>query len=135
MNKIVAFLLLCSCIAFSAKAQENTGSIKGVVLNADGKPAPGASVLLTAKQITVTTDEHGVFNIANLEPGLYELVITLIGHEPVTQTVKVSAGKTTQPAISLKVANIQLSDVTVTGKSDLRTAKEQAYTVTAIDAT
>jgi outer membrane receptor protein involved in Fe transport len=135
MNKIVAFLLLCSCMAFTAAAQENTGSIKGVVLNADGKPAPAASVLLAARQITVTTDEHGIFRIANLQPGSYELVITLIGHEPVTHTVKVNAGKTAQPAISLKVANKQLSDVTVTGKSDLRAVKEQAYTVTAIDAT
>jgi outer membrane cobalamin receptor len=135
MNKIVAFLLLCSCMAFTAKAQENTGSIKGVVLNADGKPAPAASVLLTARQITVTTDEHGIFRIANLQPGSYELVITLIGHEPVTHTVKVNAGKTAEPAISLKVANKHLTDVTVTGKSDLRAVKAQAYTVTAIDAT
>lgn len=135
MNKIVAFLLLCCTVMLSAKAQENPGSIKGVVLNADGKPAPAASVLLTSKQITVTTDEHGIFKIANLQPGSYELVITLIGHDPVTQTVKVTAGKTAQPAITLKKVNKQLSDVTVTGKSDLRAVKEQAYTVTAIDAT
>lgn len=135
MNKIVAFLILCSCVVFAAKAQDNTGSVKGVVLNADGKPAPAASVVLTAKQITVTTDEHGIFKIANLQPGSYELVISLIGHESVIQTVKVTAGKTTHPAISLKVANKELKDVTVTGKSELRAVKQQAYTVTAIDAT
>ncbi len=135
MNKIVAFLLLCSWMALTATAQENTGSIKGVVLNADGKPAPAASVLLAAKQITVTTDDHGIFRIANLQPGSYELVITLIGHEPVTHTVKVNGGKATQPVVLLKVANKQLTNVTVTGKSDLRAVKQQAYTVTAIDAT
>lgn len=135
MNKFLLFLILCSAVTLSAMAQDNTGAIKGVVLNADRKPAAAASVLLTAKQITVTTNEQGIFTFSNLQPGSYELVITLIGHEPLTQTVKVSAGKTTQPAISLTLANKQLKGVVVTGKSDLRAVKEQAYTVTAIDAT
>jgi outer membrane receptor protein involved in Fe transport len=135
MNKFVLFLILFHCVTLSAIAQDHTGAIKGVVLNADGKPAAAASVLLTAKQITVTTNEQGIFTIPNLQPGSYELLITLIGHEPVTQKVKVTAGKTTQVDISLKLANKQLKDVVVTGKSDLRAVKEQAYTVTAIDAT
>ncbi|THU38098.1 TonB-dependent receptor [Niastella caeni] len=135
MNKFVFFLLLCLCATLPAAAQEHTGAIKGVVLTADRKPAAAVSVQLTARQLTVTTDEHGVFTFNKLEPGAYELVITLIGHEPVTQTVKVSAGKTTQSTISLNVANKQLKDVVITGRSDLRAVKEQAYTVTVIDAT
>ena len=135
MNKFVLFLILCLYVTSSAIAQDNTGAIKGVVLNADGKPAVAASVLLTAKQITVTTNEQGVFTIPNLQPGSYELLITLIGHEPVTQKIKVAAGKTTQAYISLKLTNKHLKDVVVTGKTDLRAVKEQAYTVTAIDAT
>ncbi len=95
MNKIVAFLLLCSCVFFSAKAQDNTGAIKGVVLNADGKPATAASVLLTAKQITVTTNEHGIFTIANLAPGSYELVITPGG--PRTGNVKRKSKRVKKP--------------------------------------
>lgn len=135
MNKFVFFVLLCCCVTLTAISQDNTGTIKGVVLNADGKPATAASVLLTAKQVTVTTDAQGAFTLANLQPGSYELVITLVGHEPVTQIVKVSAGKTTKPGIRLKIANKQLQQVTVTGKSDLRAVKDQAYTVTAVDAT
>jgi outer membrane receptor protein involved in Fe transport len=134
MNKFVFFLILCLCFTLHTMAQ-GTGVIKGVVLNADGKPAPAASVLLPAKQLTVTTNEQGAFIINNLQPGSYELVISLIGHEPVTQIVKVSAGKTTLPGIWLKIANKQLQHVVVTGKTDLRAVKEQAYTVTAIDAT
>ena len=134
MNKFVFFLILCLCVTLHTVAQ-GTGAIKGVVLNADGKPAPAASVLLPAKQLTVTTNEQGAFTINNLQPGSYELVISLIGHEPVTQIVKVSTGKTTLPGIWLKIANKQLQHVVVTGKTDLRAVKEQAYTVTAIDAT
>lgn len=135
MNKFVFFVLLCCCVTLTAISQDSTGTIKGVVLNADGKPATAASVLLTAKQVTVTTDAQGAFTLANLQPGSYELVITLVGHEPVTQIVKVSAGKTTKTDIRLKIADKQLQQVTVTGKSDLRAVKDQAYTVTAVDAT
>jgi outer membrane cobalamin receptor len=135
MNKFVLLLILCHFVILTASAQDNSGAIKGVVVNADGKPAAAASVQLPAKQITVTTNEQGIFTFSNLQPGVYELVITLVGHSPVTQTVKVMAGKTAQPAISLKLANKQLKDVVVTGKSELRAVKEQAYTVTAVDAT
>ncbi|HEX6430036.1 MAG TPA: TonB-dependent receptor plug domain-containing protein [Niastella sp.] len=135
MNKFVLYLILCHCVILSAKSQPGTGTIKGVVFNADGKPAPAASVLLVAKQVTVTTDNQGTFTFSNLQPGAYELAITLVGHEPVTQLVRVSVRQTIQPGIWLKIANKQLTDVTVTGKSDLRAVKEQAFTVTAIDAT
>jgi iron complex outermembrane receptor protein len=114
MNKLVLFLILCHYVTLSAIAQDNTGAINGVVVNADGKPAAAASVQLTAKQITVTTNEQGNFTISNLQPGSYELVITLIGHAPATQTVKVAAGKTTRLTISLKLANAALRDVVVT---------------------
>src|SRR5687767_3509066 len=85
-----ASLLLCFLLslgmllgpAYSAQAQERTGTITGVLTDAQGGVLPGVTVSLTNRQTgrvtTVMTDGNGRY-VANVDPGFYTVGFELSG--------------------------------------------------------
>ncbi len=73
----LALVLLVSCAAAqqAPAAQEQPGSISGVVVNSEDKPLLKATVTLGSAGGTQTavTDERGRFAFANVKPGPYSL--------------------------------------------------------------
>src|SRR5580700_9302949 len=60
------------------------GTVDGAVVDKDGKPAPGATVLLVAEPKlrarfdsfhTFTSDQQGHFHFDNIRPGEYKLFV------------------------------------------------------------
>ena len=117
-----AVLALALLPAFAA-AQTATGNIEGVVTDQSGAVVPGATVLVrnmdTNLTRELTTDEQGRYRATALQPGSYEVTVTLAGFEgtPVTN-VQVLVGQTQPVDVKMRPAGVA-EDVTVTGETPI----------------
>ncbi len=115
-------LSLMLCFAAFAFGQGTTGSIEGIVTDANNARIPSATVLVEASGTTtgfsrtVTADSTGYVNIANVPPGTYKVTISATNFNPVTQTITVAVDRATPVAAILQVQGVG-ADVTVTGDS------------------
>ena len=116
MNRKIAIPLLFSCFAFSGWAQE-ASTVKGQVLDSEGNPVIGATVVIKGTTNGTTTDLDGNYTI-EVAPG-QELEFSYVGMQP--SVVKVSD----QKVVNVKMADgEQLEELVVIGygtvkKSDL----------------
>jgi len=127
MKKITLFtLIMISCITVTI-AQQQYGSIKGKITTADNKPAEGVSVLLLNTVKSAVADNDGQFEIANITPGNYALVVSLVGYKDEQQQVVVTSTQTATLNIQLKLSNSQLNEVVVVAnKNSFKTNRMSA---------
>ncbi|MDH3402531.1 MAG: TonB-dependent receptor [Acidobacteriota bacterium] len=113
-----------------AAAQEQTGSIEGMVTDVDGGALPGVTVEGTALQLAGTavavTDSRGAFRFPALPPGTYSLTATLEGFSPKgVEDVDLSLGQLLQVEIVLELGAVT-ETLTVTGERPLIDVKQSA---------
>jgi hypothetical protein len=107
--------LLCFCLlATLTFGESGKGSLSGRVEDTANAVLPGAQIELLPRAGTFTSNGQGEFNITNLAPGTYTVLINYVGFQPFTQDVTIVAGKTTQ----LKAV------ITVSGKQEEVTAPD-----------
>ena len=99
----------------------STGSISGTVSDAQGGVLPGVTVTATSPaqigQLTVVTNEAGVYRFPSVPPGEYRLTYELSGFQNVVREgVRITLGFNAQVNVSLAVATLQ-ETVTVSGQS------------------
>lgn len=107
-------------------AQEN-GSIVGTITDKDmnDEPLPFANVQIKGTAKGTTTDMDGLFQIQDVTPGTYTVVISFIGYKTLeVPDVKVEAGKVANLNASLSADSQMLEAVTVetTTKKDSQVA-------------
>lgn len=77
LSSLATFLLACTVLLSSARAQSTFGSIVGVVHDATQAVVPGASVEIKSLEDNSTrstlSDQNGSFEFVNLKPGKYAL--------------------------------------------------------------
>jgi len=72
---VITVLFLLQTLVFS-----QTAAIKGKVYNAiNNEPIPFATVGITSIGAAATTDINGMYEIKNLNPGLYNLSVSCVG--------------------------------------------------------
>ena len=74
--------------AWPAAAQEQRGSIEGVVKDSSGAVLPGVTVEArtnTGVVLTSTSDSEGTYRFPSVAPGTYEVTATLQGFAPKKQ--------------------------------------------------
>lgn len=103
-----------TALTICSQAQQS-GIIKGRVLDTDNLSMPGAAVVLKSISKGAVSDSYGYYTITGVPAGTYELLATYIGFTPDTKQVTVVPGKTTVVEFSLE-AGIELSEVIVTGQ-------------------
>lgn len=113
MKKMILFLSLAICVCAAATAQQSAGSIKGKVKTADNKPAEGVSILLKNTPKNAVADNDGAYEIRNVQPGNYTLVISLVGHADAEKEVTVENGKVTAVDVQLALSDRDLNEVVV----------------------
>src|SRR5262245_6638468 len=126
MRRTMALLIALCAIALAgtpAAAQQTTGNIQGRITDAQKAAIPGVTV--TAKNAATgysrseVTDAEGLYRLASLPLGTYELRAELSGFAPyVNKNVEVNVGQTTDVNVDLKVAGVSES-VQVTAESPL----------------
>ena len=112
-KRFVAILIavLMAAGAGVATAQERFGGLTGVVTDATGAVLPGATVTITSKNTgaarTIVTSSDGLYNVPDLDPGRYSMVVELSGFSKVSMDdVAVSLGKTLKLDAQLKVGDM-----------------------------
>src|SRR3989440_4749973 len=115
MKRLSFFLALAVCVgvfltlnAAPAFAQGETGSVTGVVTDAQGALVPGAQVTLTDTATktaqTTTTNDSGRYVFASVNPGLYDVVISKTGfkvHKAAAQKVSLGTALTLDVALEV----------------------------------
>ena len=87
---VLPFVVASVCLAgaTSALAQGTSGTLTGTVVDSSGSAVPGATVTATEAETaavrTVVTNENGLFRIAGLDPGRYNVKVELTSFKPVT---------------------------------------------------
>ncbi len=97
-KKSLLFLLILAFLFSSViYAQMQTGVLKGKVVDENGKPIPGAMVMVNGDTLTkhYISNEKGEFVFLELSPGIYNVKTELSGFAPVeVKNVRINVGKT-----------------------------------------
>jgi hypothetical protein len=102
-------LFLVAVLFLPAFSQRQTGTIFGRVVDAAGKPLPGATVSISSPAFmgisNFVTMEGGLFRFAGLNPGNYELRAEMPGFKSyLLKGIIVDVGKTTELVVTLEEA-------------------------------
>ena len=79
-------------------AKESTPQSLSLGISGDVKTVDGillSNAKVTCNDVETTTLADGTFTIANLEPGTYEISISLQGHKSITKSVSIQEGDVT----------------------------------------
>ncbi|HYT68135.1 MAG TPA: TonB-dependent receptor [Vicinamibacterales bacterium] len=120
--RVFAALLAITLFAWPAAAQEQRGSIEGVVKDSSGAVLPGATVEARSGGsgvLVATTDSTGSFRFPSVLPGTYEVTANLAGFKVgKVSNVDVRLGSVKSVEFSLQLATITEA-VTVTAESPI----------------
>ncbi len=112
MKKATFLILVLSLLLVSPLSAQSADQLKGVVINSDSDPVPGATIMVEELGTGVAADAEGEFVITDLSAGSYTLVIQSVGYE----TVRIDY---THPSaeiltVRLKTDTVQADDVIIT---------------------
>jgi len=139
MKRYSLFLALIVCVAFAGSlfAQQDTGEIKGKVVDNEGAPIPGVSITASSPSLQGTrsaiSDDQGNFRFPLLPIGQYELLFELPGFKTLRQKgYNVRVGFTVSIRVVMEVATIE-EEVTVTAESPIidKTNTDTSYRLSA----
>lgn len=124
-----AILLAVLMMVSGATAQEQRGSIDGVVKDSSGGVLPGVTVEAHSSGsgvLSTTTDASGSYRFPSVLPGTYEITANLASFKSSTiSNVVVSLGSIKTVDFSLQLASVT-EVVTVTGESPIVDVKSSA---------
>jgi hypothetical protein len=119
MRRVTPLLVLGVLLALpaSSRAQEITGTLRGVVRNETGRPIEYALVTIDPAGASrqTRTDRDGGFSFLGVSPGDHSLRVTFVGYRPVDRPVQVTRG-TLDVEIILESLVTTLAGVEVTAR-------------------
>src|SRR3989454_4718358 len=129
---ITLFIALAMATVVSSQTQITTGTIQGMVTDANGAIVPGATVeiknLETNLTKTLTTDEGGRFVALGLPPGNYSVTVSRQGFATaVAESLDLTVGQAITLPLSMKISQVQ-ERVTITATPTVDTVKTESST-------
>ncbi|MCJ8208698.1 TonB-dependent receptor [Mucilaginibacter sp. RS28] len=115
------FLVLLS----SSLLAQNTATLRGRVTSPDNKPIEYISVALQGTGKGAITDLRGNYEIKQIQPGTYLVVVSGVGYKKVSQHITLTNGHLTELNFNLTEDETQLQSVEITGRKE-RTYKTKA---------
>jgi hypothetical protein len=116
-RRAVGVIALCALVSPGLAAQR-LGVITGTVKDEAGIRVANVEVSVPKTGATVHTDSSGRFLIRSLLPGLFDLSLRRFSYAPMTLSLEVTAGDTTDVDVTLTTAAETLPVVQVKGKED-----------------
>jgi hypothetical protein len=95
-SRVVIGITVCVCLLQTAGVAQSTGSIVGRIVDEKTKEGlPSVNVKVKGTYYGAASDFDGNFKIEKMNPGTYNIDITLLGYKEVQYSgIKVEAGKT-----------------------------------------
>src|SRR5687768_11527963 len=125
----VAMLLAMALLSGTSYAQEQRGSIEGVIKDASGAVLPGVTIALTSAtgaKLETVSDPQGVYRFPSLAPGTYNVNANLQGFRPGSvENVTVALGQVKKVDFALSVAGVA-ETVQVTAERPLVDVRQSA---------
>jgi outer membrane receptor protein involved in Fe transport len=121
------YYLIFSLMITSVVFCQQTGGLTGVVTDAaSNEPLPGVNVILKGTYHGAATDINGVFKITGINPGKYNIDVSLIGYKTFQYTgVEIEPNKIKQLDVKLEETVLTLDqDVVVIGDKPLLDPEE-----------
>jgi TonB-dependent receptor len=113
-------LSLACVLSLEARGQDSTGTITGVVADADERVSfEGATVRIVGTDRRTSTNRDGRFRFALVPAGSYELRVEYVGARVQTVSATVAAGETTDLSILIPV---ELDRLVVIGQKAIQSA-------------
>jgi len=110
---LLALTALCAAVSIEARAQSQ---ITGTVTAAqDGRPIPGAVVVVVGTNRAAAADTSGAYVLTNVPSGTQQVRARNIGFAPLTLSVDVQAGTDVRLNFQLVAAPVQLEGIVVVG--------------------
>ncbi|QJD77545.1 TonB-dependent receptor [Spirosoma rhododendri] len=113
--RVPLLLVFYFVVATSLFAQSVSSSTIRGTITAGEQVLPGATVTLINTRFGTATDSAGVFQLADVPTGTYQLSVSLVGYDSYRKSVRLMAGQSVQLSISLREAANNLNEVVVTG--------------------
>ncbi|MGB1586558.1 MAG: carboxypeptidase-like regulatory domain-containing protein [Thermoplasmatota archaeon] len=85
------------------QADEDSGVIRGVIVDEAIVPVGGATIVLAENGRSTESSEDGGFGFGDVEPGFHTMNIDAIGFEAVSVQVEVEAGINTPPIVKVQL--------------------------------
>jgi len=130
MKPVLLALALLGALATTAIAQEQRGSIEGIVRDSSGGVLPGVTIearspSMAGVQATVT-DTNGLYRFPALPPGRYEVTAALQGFQPARSAdVRLELGQVLKIDLAMQVGGVR-ANVDVVAESPLIDVKQNA---------
>ncbi len=126
-TKIILILLLLTLLMLISYAGD-TGRIKGVIKDArTGDVLQEALITVAGTYWGDVSNYAGEFEIRDVAPGNYHLVVTLLGYAKTEIPVVVTAGRTTQVTIQLEQKPIAVEEILVTAPREYLSPQVEIY--------
>ncbi len=108
-NLALVFSLLFTTLMFS----QQQGSVVGTILDKEmnNEPLLFANIQLKNTPKSIQTNFHGNFEIDDINPGDYTLVVSYLGYETLEIPIIIEENKTTQVINELESKKISLEDI------------------------
>jgi hypothetical protein len=116
-------LLIVLAISVSMLYAGTGGKVAGRVSDeTTGQPLVGANIVLKGTSMGASADLDGNYAILNVPPGVYTVVVSMIGYRQVQiEDVRVSTDLTTTANATLQEAAVEVGPITVTAERPLVT--------------
>lgn len=109
---ICAALVLVALSAYGQNLPQAT--IRGVVKEVEsGAPVVSASVFIANTTLGDATDAQGVFEITRVPPGTHQLVVSIIGYETQTRSIRVASAARDNQNFNLKPKTLEAPAIEV----------------------
>ncbi|HEX6559649.1 MAG TPA: TonB-dependent receptor, partial [Longimicrobiales bacterium] len=127
------FTFLLAFLAWSdASAQTVTGTIRGRIVNESGAPVASATITARNPQTgvarTALSTAEGMYVLAGLQPGSYEIAVSMIGYQAPPRTVRVLIGQSLNMDLQLEPQAIELAGITAVGSRVVETKTSEVAT-------
>ncbi len=116
MHRLRIYLLIVLAASTIGVQAQQSGIIKGRVVDSDNLSLPGANVFIESIKRGAATDNYGYYTITGIPEGSYELNVSYIGFISDKKQISVEPGKTTVVNFSLEAGILESSEIVVTGQ-------------------
>ena len=134
INKFLLLGILCTYVIFT-KAQSQLTGISGNLKNSAGVPIAAATIKLQNSKYGAVSDHNGNYEIRNVKPANYIVLVNAIGFKTQKKEIKLLNGENGVLNFQLAESIQQMETVNVVGRTKAQEVNRQAFNVTAIDAT